>query len=47
MEKFAVRFFGVLTPTRLVLYGSPSESVREALTPFNPVPMERAAGFTR
>lgn len=46
-ERFAARFFAILTPVRLVLYGSPDETVRDALRAFNPVFMRRAAGFTR
>ncbi len=46
-SRYAARFFDVLAPVRLVLYGSPSAEVRAALAAFNPVVMEPAAGFSR
>lgn len=46
-SRWAARFFDVLAPVRLVLYGSPSAEVRAALAAFNPVVMESAAGFSR
>ena len=46
-SRYAGRFFEVLKPVRLVLYGSPSAAVKEALAGFNPVVMEPAAGFSR
>jgi quinol monooxygenase YgiN len=46
-SRYAARFFDVLAPVRLVLYGSPSDEVKAALAPFSPVVMEPAAGFSR
>jgi quinol monooxygenase YgiN len=46
-SRYAARFFDVLAPARLVLYGSPSAEIRAALASFNPVVMEPAAGFSR
>jgi quinol monooxygenase YgiN len=45
--RYAARFLDVLAPTRLTLYGSPSDEVKAALAPFNPVVMQPAAGFSR
>jgi quinol monooxygenase YgiN len=46
-SRWAARFFDVLAPVRLVLYGSPSDEVKAALAPFSPVVMAPAAGFSR
>lgn len=46
-SRYAPRFLDVLSPTRLTLYGSPSDEVKAALAPFNPVLMQPAAGFSR
>lgn len=46
-EKFAGRFLEILTPVRFVVYGSPSQAVRDALTGFNPTYMQAAGGFRR
>lgn len=46
-SRYAARFLDVLAPVRLVLYGSPSDEVKAALAPFNPVVMAPAAGFSR
>lgn len=45
--RYAARFLDVLAPLRLTLYGFPSDEVKAALAPFNPVVMEPAAGFSR
>jgi quinol monooxygenase YgiN len=45
--RFMARFFDVLTPGRVVLYGAPSAAVREALAGLAPTVMARAAGFSR
>ena len=45
--KFAGRFMESVTPTRLVIYGSPSEDVRQAMAPLGAVHMEQQAGFAR
>ena len=41
------RFRAAVTPTRLVVYGSPSEEVREALAALQPVYMSVFTGFAR
>ena len=46
-SKFAERFLAALKPVRFVVYGSPSEDVREALAGFGPVYMDSADGFVR
>ncbi len=46
-EKFAGRFMEILTPTRFVIYGSPSQEVKDALSAFNPTYMHSAGGFSR
>jgi hypothetical protein len=46
-EKFAGRFLEILKPVRLVVYGSPSPAVKDALAGFNPVYMQDAGGFSR
>ena len=46
-EKFAERFLGSMEPTRLAVYGEPSEEVREALSGFGAVFHPPAAGFSR
>ena len=46
-EKFAERFMKVCAPTRLVVYGSPSEEAKSALAAFNPSYMASGGGFTR
>jgi hypothetical protein len=37
----------VFKPTRFVVYGSPSQEVKDALADFNPVYMQPAGGFSR
>ena len=46
-EKFAGRFLELLKPVRLVIYGSPSATVQDALAAFQPVYMQFAGGFSR
>ena len=46
-ERFAGRFMEVLTPSRFVVYGTPSAGVKEALADFDPTYMEPVAGFSR
>ena len=46
-EKYAGRFLEILKPTRFVVFGSPSEEVKEALAGFSPTYMQTAAGFGR
>jgi len=46
-EKYAPRFLEALKPVRFVVYGAPSQEVKDALAGFNPVYMQPAAGFRR
>ena len=46
-EKFAGRFGEVLRVTRMVVYGSPSPAVREALAGGGAVFMQEIGGFSR
>ncbi len=46
-KNFAGRFLEILKPVRMVIYGSPSAAVREAMADFQPVYMEFAGGFSR
>ena len=45
--QFAERYMAALTPTRVVLYGSPNEDVRNALAGFNAEPATEYGGFAR
>lgn len=46
-EKFATRFLDVLSPTSFVVYGSPSQEVKDALVAFGAAYMQPADGFIR
>jgi quinol monooxygenase YgiN len=46
-ERYAARFFDVLVPERLTLYGAPDERVRGAMAQLAPAVLPRAAGFSR
>ena len=46
-ERYMSRFFGVMSPERVVIYGAPSAAVREALKGLGPTVMGQAAGFSR
>lgn len=46
-SKFAERFLGMVTPTRLVVFGDPNQEVRDALAAFGAVHMQQFAGFAR
>ena len=46
-ERYMRRFFDVLAPERVTLYGAPDEGVRGALAQLTPQIMTRAAGFSR
>ena len=46
-KRYMGRFFDVLAPERMTLYGAPNESVRGALAQLAPQVMARAAGFSR
>jgi quinol monooxygenase YgiN len=44
VENFASRFLGMCTPTRMSVYGDPSDEMRTALAGFNPRYLEVLAG---
>ena len=46
-KKFAGRFLEMLTPVRCVVYGSPSQQVKDGLAVLHPVYMRPVGGFTR
>jgi quinol monooxygenase YgiN len=46
-EKYADRFMAALEPTRFVVYGNPSDEVKEALSPFGAIYMVPVSGFAR
>jgi quinol monooxygenase YgiN len=46
-ERFAKRFFAILKPERITLYGASVEAVRSAMGELRPPIMTRAAGFSR
>jgi quinol monooxygenase YgiN len=46
-ERYMRRFFGILIPERMTLYGDPGERVRAALARLAPAIMTHAAGFRR
>ncbi len=46
-EKFASRFLDLFKPVRFVVYGSPSQEVKDALTDLNAMYMQPVGGFTR
>jgi quinol monooxygenase YgiN len=46
-QRFADRFLKVLKPVRFVVYGSPSQEVKDALAGFNPTYMQPVRGFSR
>jgi len=46
-EKFAARFLEVLAPTRFVVYGEPTDELKEALAGFLPFYTHRGGGFRR
>jgi quinol monooxygenase YgiN len=46
-RRFMARFFDVLTPERMTLYGAADDAVRGAVAQLAPVVMARAAGFNR
>lgn len=46
-SKFAKRFMGCLSPTRFTVYGTPDETVQEALKAMGPVYMGQIGGFAR
>ena len=46
-EKFAERFMAAIEPTRFMVYGNPSNDVKEALSGFGAVFMAPFGGFAR
>ena len=46
-ERYMSRFFKVLAPERMTLYGAPDDRVRGALAQLAPQVMARVAGFSR
>jgi quinol monooxygenase YgiN len=46
-ETFLQRFLAAVEPRRLVVYGAPSDQVKEALRATNPVYMSAFEGFAR
>ena len=47
VENFAARFLSLCTPTRMSVYGEPSDELRVALTGFNPRYLDPLAGYAR
>ncbi len=47
MARYFDRFFAAVTPTRCVVYGSPSAEVRGVMDGLNPEYLGLAAGFSR
>jgi quinol monooxygenase YgiN len=45
-ERFAPRFFAAMAPSRLTVFGDPSEEARQALAELNPVYLGFLGGFT-
>jgi quinol monooxygenase YgiN len=46
-ETFAQRFLAAVKPSRVIVYGTPSQAVKDALQAMHPVYMTAIAGFTR
>jgi hypothetical protein len=47
VQNFASRFLSMCTPTRMSVYGEPSDELKAALTGFNPSYLEPVAGYAR
>lgn len=47
VENFADRFLSLCTPTRMSVYGDPSDDLKAALTGFNPRYFGTLAGYAR
>jgi len=47
VDNFAARFLGMCIPTRMSIYGDPSEELKTALAGFNPRYLEALAGYVR
>ncbi len=46
-EKFPTRLAGIVKPVRCVVYGSPSDAVRQAMGRLDPVFMQPLGGFSK
>jgi hypothetical protein len=46
-DRYMRRFFAVLAPERMTVYGAPDDRVRAGLAQLVPQVMARAAGFSR
>ncbi len=46
-EKFAERFLAAVDPTRFMVYGAPSDEVKQALSGFGPTYLGPFGGFAR
>lgn len=46
-ERFAQRFLDILTPTRFVVYGTPTPAAREGLAGLEPIYFGNLSGFSR
>jgi hypothetical protein len=46
-QRYMTRFFDILQPERIVLYGSPNQAVRDTFAQLEGVTMAQAAGFSR
>ena len=47
MANFAGRFLSLCTPTRMSVYGEPSDALKEAIAGFNPRYLGPVAGHAR
>lgn len=47
VTNFAERFLSLCSPTRMSVYGEPSDDLRKALTGFNPRYLGALAGYAR
>ena len=45
-ETFAQRFLSLMTPTRVTVFGAPTDEARQALSGFNPTYLGYFGGFT-
>ena len=46
-QNYAARFMEILSPTQFTVYGSPNQTVTEALADFGITVMQSAGGFSR
>ncbi len=44
---FAERFLKLATPTRMAIYGAPSDALKQEMAGMTPVYFQKAGGFTR